>query len=109
MARAKAQRALQAILDPELARTRLAATAGIEQQLAGLTTGAGDVLAGQAAQEALAATGGFDELKQRLIDTALMELDAGATLPQDVQAELVKAGLERGARATGGAGGGRAV
>lgn len=106
VARAKAQRALQAILDPELARSRLAATAGIEQQLAGLTTGAGDVIGGQAAQEALAATGGFDELKQRLIDTALMELDAGATLPQDVQAELVKAGLERGARATGGAGGG---
>lgn len=101
VAREKARRGLQASLDPELARARLAATAGIEQQLAGLTTGAGDVIAGQAAQEAMAATGGFDELKQRLIDTALMELDAGATLPQDVQAELVKAGLERGARATG--------
>lgn len=106
VARAKAQRALQAIVDPELARSRLAATAGIEQQLAGITTGSGDVLAGQAAQEALAATGNFDELKQRLIDTALGELDAGATLPQDVQAELVQAGLERGSRATGGAGGG---
>lgn len=104
VARAKAQRGLQAILDPELARSRLAATAGIEQQLAGLTTGSGDVLADQAAQEALAATGGFDELKQRLIDTALMELDAGATLPQDVQAELVKAGLERGAQTGAGAG-----
>lgn len=104
VARAKSQRALQAILDPELARSRLAATAGIEQQLAGLQTGAGDVLAEQAAQEALAATGGFDELKQRLIDTALMELDAGATLPQDVQAELVKAGLERGAQTGAGAG-----
>lgn len=101
VARARAQRALQASLDPELSRARLAATAGVEQQLAGLTTGAGDALAQQAAQEALAATGGFDELKQRLIDTALSELDAGATLPQDVQAELVKAGLERGARATG--------
>lgn len=106
VAKAKAQRALQAIVDPELARARLAATAGIEQQLAGLTTGAGDIIGGQAAQEALDATGNFDELKQRLIDTALMELDAGATLPQDVQAELVKAGLERGARATGGMGGG---
>lgn len=104
VARAKAQRALQAILDPALARSRIAATEGIEQQLAGLTSGSGDMLAEQAAQEALAATGGFDELKQRLIDAALGELDAGATLPQDVQAELVKAGLERGAQTGSGAG-----
>lgn len=106
VARAKAQRALQGILDPELARSRLAATAGIEQQLAGLQTGAGDIVAQQAAQEALGAGGNFDELKQRLIDTALAELDMGAQLPQDVQAELVKAGLERGSQSTGGAGGG---
>lgn len=101
VARARAQRALQASLSPELAGARIAAEEGLAQQLAGLEGGLGDQVAAQAAQEALTATGGFDELKQRLIDTALTELDAGATLPQDVQAELVQAGLERGARATG--------
>lgn len=101
VARARAQRALQASLSPELAGARVSAEESLARQLAGLEGGPGDVVAQQAATEALAATGGFDELKQRLIDSALTELDAGATLPQDVQAELVKAGLERGARATG--------
>lgn len=101
VARARAQRALQASLSPELAGARISAEEGLARQLAGLEGGVGDQVAQQAATEALSATGGFDELKQRLIDTALSELDAGATLPQDVQAELVQAGLERGARATG--------
>jgi hypothetical protein len=38
-----------------------------------------------------------------MIDQALEEMELGATLPNDVQAELVKAGLERTGSVTGGA------
>lgn len=95
--------ALQGLIDPALLRSRYAAEAGIENQLAGLTSGAGDVVAQRAAAEALTAGGDFDTLKKRLIDTALGELEAGASLPSDLQAELVKAGLERGSAVTGSA------
>lgn len=101
--RTKNRLALQATVDPALLRARYAASAGIEDQLAGLTSGAGDVLAEQAASEAMQSSGDFDDLKKRLIDTALTEIDAGASLPSDLQAELVKAGLERGSQLTGSA------
>lgn len=100
--RAKNQIALQGIIDPALQRSRYAAEAGLEQSLADLNQGgASDDVAAQAAAEALGSTGDFDALKKRLIDTALSEIDAGASLPPDLQAELVKTGLERGSAATG--------
>lgn len=99
--RAKQQIALQGIIDPALQRSRYAAEQGLEQSLAGLGQGAAEDVAAQAASEALGSTGDFNALKKRLIDTALSEIDAGASLPPDLQAELVKTGLERGSAATG--------
>jgi hypothetical protein len=101
--RAKNQLALQAIIDPSLSATRYAASDSILRQLQGIEGGAGDVVGSQAAAEAMGTTGDFTEIKNRLIDTALEELDAGATLPRDVQAELVQAGLERTGSVTGAA------
>jgi len=101
--RAKNRLALQATVDPALAQTRYAASDKLLQQLAGIDSGAGDAVGQQAASEALGASGDFREIKDRLIDTALEELDAGATLPSDLQAELVKAGLERSGSVTGAA------
>jgi hypothetical protein len=99
--RAKNRLALQGVLDPTLLRSRYAAEAGLEQSLAGLGKGTAEDVAAKAASEALGTTGDFDALKKRLIDTALSEIDAGASLPPDLQAELVKSGLETGSRATG--------
>lgn len=99
--RAKNQLALQTIIDPALAATRYASSEALLRQLQGMEGGAGDVVAQQAAAEALGTTGDFQAVKERLIDTALEELDAGATLPRDVQAELVQAGLERTGAVTG--------
>lgn len=73
----------------------------MEKSLAGLGQGGAEDVAAQATKEALGSTGDFDALKKRLIDTALSEIDAGASLPPDLQAELVKSGLERGSAATG--------
>lgn len=99
--RAKNQLALQGIVDPALLRSRYASEAGLEKSLAGLGQGASEAVAAQASKEALGSTGDFDALKKRLIDTALSEIDAGASLPSDLQAELVKSGLERGGAAVG--------
>ena len=101
--RAKNRLALQAITDPALAQTRYAASDQMLQQVLNMGRGAGDAIGNLAAQEAVGATGDFGEIKDRLIDQALEELDAGATLPSDVQAELVKAGLERTGSVTGAA------
>lgn len=103
--RAKSQLALQAIVDPELLKQRYASQAAISQQLQNITGGSApsDQIAALAVQEAQA--GGIQQAKTALIDAALKELSLGATLPPDVQAELVQTGLARSGRATGGAGG----
>jgi hypothetical protein len=100
--RAKNQRALQAILDPALSAARYEAEAKILGGLKGLGPDSTAMRVGeQAATEALAGVPRMDELKAQLIDTALQELDLGGTLPPDVQAELVKAGLEKSGLTTG--------
>jgi hypothetical protein len=101
--RAKNQLALQGVTDPALLQARYAASDQLLNQIQGIGTGPGDVIGNLAAQEAAADTGKFDEVKNQMIDQALAELEAGATLPSDVQAELVKAGLERTGAVTGGA------
>lgn len=102
--RAKNRLALQAITDPALLGTRYAAQESVLRQLGGLETGPGDVVAQQAAAEALRGGGPeFEALKHRLIDTALTEIESGATLPPDLQAELVKSGLEKGGMVSGAA------
>lgn len=106
--RAKNQLALQGVVDPELLRQRYASQAAISQQLQDITSGeaVADQVAAQAAQEALAGGGVAAQAKQQLIDAALRELSLGATLPPDVQAELVQTGLQRSGQSSGGAGGG---
>lgn len=98
--------ALQGQIDPALLNARRSASDSITKQLDALQNGGagGDVMR-TASQEAITGTPGMQEAKQKLVDAALSELSQGATLPPDVQAELVKAGLERGGMATGSASG----
>lgn len=100
--RAQNQLALQGIIDPALLQTRYDAQDVIAQQL-GQLGGAGADVAAAATQEALQGVPGLEEARNKLIDAALFELDAGATLPPDVQAELVSAGLERAGQTSGAA------
>lgn len=105
-ARAQNRLALQAQIDPELLRQRYAAQAAQSQLLGDITSGESraDRVAAQATDEAL--TGSRTaEAKNALIDAALAELQAGATLPPDVQAELVQTGLQRSGKTSGKAGG----
>jgi hypothetical protein len=92
----------QAELDPELLASRYEAEGRIREQAAelGITSKA---VQDQAVAEALGGGGTAAQGKQALIDAALEQLQAGATLPSDVQAELVKAGLERSGMVTGAA------
>lgn len=106
-ARAQNRLALQAITDPELLKQRYAAEAAQSKLLGDITGGetASDKVAEQATAEALAAGPRGIEAKNALIDAALAELQAGATLPPDLQAELVQTGLQRSGGTTGRAGG----
>lgn len=100
--RAQNQLALQGIIDPSLLQTRYNAQDAIAQQL-GQLGGVGEAVSRTAEAEAIAGIPRMEEARNRLIDTALSELDAGATLPPDVQAELVGAGLERAGQTSGAA------
>lgn len=100
--RAQNQLALQGIIDPSLLQTRYDAQGVIAQQL-GQLSGAGSDVSAAATQEALAGVPGLEEARNKLIDAALSELNAGATLPPDVQAELMQAGLERAGQTSGAA------
>lgn len=104
IAREQQRLALQAQLDPALSATRYTAQQKLLQQVQGIGMGPEEAIAQQATAEALAGGPATTDLKNRLIDAAMMELDAGATLPPDVQAELVQTGLERSGMVTGRAG-----
>jgi hypothetical protein len=99
IARAKNQRALQEQMDPALAAGRALSQQQMldELQKNGVLSGQ---VAEQAAKEAMA-PGQSVEAKSALIDAALDHLKQGATLPPDVQAELVQAGLEKSGMVTG--------
>lgn len=101
------QLALQALTDPELLRQRYAAQAATSSQLEDLLSdeSAAARVEAQATEEALAGAPRMQEAKEALIDAALRELQLGATLPPDVQAEIVQTGLQRSGSATRGAGG----
>lgn len=105
--RAQSQLALQGVTDPAALATRYASEDKILQQVLGLGSGPADQVAAVAAQEAIAGTPGMNEAKNALVDAALQELRLGATLPPDVQAELVQAGLERSGETVGAATGSR--
>jgi hypothetical protein len=99
--RLKDRLALQAITDPNLSALRYEASAGLRDRAAQIGTGVQEQLGQTAAQEILASGQQTQDLRTRLIDAAKAELDAGASLPPDLQAELVKAGLERSGAVTG--------
>ena len=101
--RAENRLALQAKIDPQLAKQRTIAEEKLTGQLLGIGKADSDTVAARAAQEALREVPGAQEAKDRLVDAALQELKAGATLPADVQADLMKAGLEQAGGATGSA------
>lgn len=101
--RAQERLRLQGIVDPELLKQRYDSQKQISDRLAGLTGDEADKVASTAASEAIRGTPGLDDIKAKLIDTAMQELNAGATLPSDVQAELVQAGLERTGQMSGAA------
>lgn len=101
--RAKNRLGLQAITDPELLKQRYLSQEQITKQLLGLEGGDADKVASVAASEAVAGTPRLNEVRDKLIDAALDELKAGATLPPDVQAELVQSGLEKTGQMSGAA------
>lgn len=101
--RAQNRLRLQGIVDPELLQQRYDAQKQISDRLAGLTGDEADKVASVAAEEAIAGTPGLNDVKSKLIDAALGEINAGATIPPDVQAELVKAGLEQTGQMSGAA------
>lgn len=102
--RALQQRTLQGMIDPALLNQRYASETAISDSLSKIGEESGRV-SKQAADEALRGTPGMDLVKQKLVDQALQELEMGATLPPDVQAEFMKAGLEKSGMTTGSASG----
>jgi hypothetical protein len=104
--RAKNQLALQGQIDPELLKQRTTSEQMLSSQLAGIGSSASDKVAAQAAAEAIAQTPGAAAGKQQLIQAALDNIKEGATLPPDVQAEIMQAGLQQSSGVTGGAPGG---
>jgi len=103
--RAQNRLALQGQIDPALLSTRYAAEDKQAKFLAALGPGStADTVAQKAASEALTGVPGMQEGKKQLVDQALHELSLGASLPPDIQAEIVKAGLERTGQTQGAAG-----
>jgi hypothetical protein len=87
--------ALQGQIDPALLAQRYAAEGKLAEGTNALGTGAAQDVAKTAADQAIAGTKQTTDAKSALIDAALANLKAGATLPPDVQAELVQTGLEK--------------
>jgi hypothetical protein len=101
---ANARLRLQQQIDPALYGLRYQAENALPGQLANLGV-PGQAVAGQATAEALTGVPGMQEGKSDLVAKALEQLKLGATLPPDVQNELVQAGLERTGSVTGAASG----
>lgn len=97
--------ALQGAIDPSLLQARFDSQDAILKASHGLGADSTAQKTGElAAKEAVTGVKGMDQVKASLIDAALKELNAGATLPPDVQAELVQTGLEKTGMVTGKAG-----
>jgi hypothetical protein len=99
-----ARLALQGQVDPALLQARYQSENQMLSQAQQIGQQSGAV-GTQAAQEALAGTPGMTEAKNGLVDAALKQLSAGATLPPDVENQLVQAGLEQSGMVTQGASG----
>jgi hypothetical protein len=91
---ANQQLALLKQINPSLYQALQTGSAGVAAQAGGFGAGSeSSAVANQAATEALQGDK-TKEGQQQLIDAALTQLKAGATLPPDVEAQLVQAGLE---------------
>lgn len=99
--RAQNRLKLQGIVDPELLKQRYDAEKQISDRLAGLKGDESDQVGSVAAKEAIAGTPGLNDIKSKLIEAAGQELNAGATLPPDVQAQLAQSGLEKTGQMSG--------
>lgn len=93
--RAQQRLALQGKIDPALLATRYVSQEALFKLAQEGAESAGDKVAARLFEETMKEEPRLEQLRGRLIDQALEEIDAGATLPPDVQAELVKAGLEK--------------
>lgn len=110
-ARVKASLALQQEVDPGMAKVRQAAQDRVLSSLTGMENSPANQLAKQAATLASteAANPATKALQEKFLSRANEEMDLGATLPSDLQAELVQAGLQRAGSVTGSAGAGSGV
>jgi hypothetical protein len=99
--RAQNRLKLQGVVDPELLKQRYDAEKQISDRLAGLKGDEADQVGSVAAKEAIAGTPGLNDIKSKLIEAAGQELNAGATLPPDVQAQLAQSGLEKTGQMSG--------
>jgi hypothetical protein len=101
--RAQQQLALQGQIDPALLQTRYTAEGGLKNQLDQIlaSNAPADQVAKLAASTALTPTPGLNDVKNKLVDAALSDLKAGATLPPDIEAQIVQHGLEQSGMVTG--------
>jgi hypothetical protein len=97
---AQARLALQMRIDPSLAAIRPEAGQMLQTQLGNLGV-PGTAVAGAATSDALSNIPGSQASQNALIDAAMQNLKEGATLPPDLQNELVQAGLEKSGMVTG--------
>lgn len=104
-AQAKNRLALQAQIDPELAKQRTVSEQMLSSQLGGIGSSDSDKVAAAAAAGAVAGDPALESTKQQLVAAAMQELQAGAKLPSDVQAQLMQAGLQQSGNTTGAASG----
>lgn len=99
-ARAKNRIALQETVDPELAKLR---QLGKEQLLANANipeeSKQSSQLANALFQETKQQDPRLEAIKNSILDAAQSEINAGATLPPEFQAELVRTGLNQGTQA----------
>lgn len=93
--RAQQQQQLFSQMFPDLASASAAAQKSLAQQAGGFGAASQATQVGQAATaDALKNAGATQQGQNALIDAALAQLKAGATLPPDVEAQLVQSGLE---------------
>jgi hypothetical protein len=97
------QLALQKLIDPNLATTRQVAGADLLKGVNDINdpNSQSNQIARAAVENATTGSAGLDKGKSALIDAALAQIKAGATLPPDVEAQMVQAGLQQGGSATG--------
>jgi len=98
--RAQNRLKLQEEIDPELAKIRQLGKEQLLREASRPTESLGSQqVAGQLVKENLQTDPRMEALKDSIIGRAQSELDAGATLPPEFQADLVRAGVTEGGQA----------